>query len=112
MLTNDLCRQLKDFLIEKKIESSFLRLSSDNLKIFQRFIVDNPGFYEEHIMMYDKWEHLSNDYLMLEHDGGPTKFLLVQPMDEKYGVTCIKCLEFYPHALDVPAFKCWGCRNF
>lgn len=31
---------------------------------------------------------------------------------KRYGCTCSKCGEFYPHAEVTDGFKCWSCRNF
>lgn len=29
----------------------------------------------------------------------------------KYGVDCVKCKNYYPHAIQTPNFECWGCKN-
>ena len=30
---------------------------------------------------------------------------------EEYGIECMACRQYYPHAIKVDNFRCWSCRN-
>ena len=35
----------------------------------------------------------------------------INPIGIQYGVSCVRCKEYYPYAVYADRFKCWPCRN-
>lgn len=116
MLTEQICKDLKDIIINYGFNNSvIIRFNTENCSIFRDFVVKNPGYYGKLIGLFDIDDHiLSNEIEIVGNLRNGLTYKIIHELTSnktEYGVTCSKCNQFYPYQIKQKNFKCWGCRH-